>query len=133
MKLLIHLVVWMGWILLACLIIASALELRKPIEAKPDQVLQWALPITAVIGVLTGLAALHLRHHLFWIRRKIDIEDGGGRAIFLGFTIAAMTGAGMAFFACFATRFLHNSNNGPILGICVGLLFLVLLFPRLPK
>lgn len=133
MKILIHLVLWMGWLLMACFVGASVILLNGEAEpGTPDKVLRVALVVTSVIGFLFGLAAVHLKKHLFWVRRKDSIEDGGGRAIFLGFSMAALTGGGLSALAMFAPRVLWGETGMPIFGVGIGLVFLVLLFPKLP-
>lgn len=133
-KLLIHLVLWMGWLLLATFIVASiALLNEKPVPDPPDSVLKIALPVIALLSAILGWFAIHLKKHLFWIRQNLSIENGAGRAIFLGFSIAALTGGGLSVLALLAPRLLWGANLSPYFGITVGIFFLVLLFPRLPK
>ena len=134
MKLLIHFVLWIGWLLLAYFVGASIVLLQSEAEVgQVDNVLRVALFITAVVGAIFGLLAAHVKKHLFWIRKKLTIEDGGGRAIFLGFSMAAITGGGLAAVALFAPRLIWGETVMPMMGAAVGILFLVVLFPRLPR
>ena len=126
----------MGWLLLACFLFASIEMLRnevEPVQDAADSVLRIALIVTSVVGFICGLAAVHLKKHLFWIRRKISIEDGAGRAVFLGFSMAALTGGGLSALAMFAPRILWGETNMPIFGVVIGVIFLYLLFPKLPR
>ena len=138
MKLMIHLVLWMGWLLLAYFIVAALMMIRTELgegeefEAA-DGVLRTALIVTSIVSFGFGIGAIHIRKHLFWLRRKIDINDGGGRAIFLGFSMAALTGGGLSAIALFVPRVLWGETTMPYIGVFVGAVFLVLMFPSLPR
>lgn len=120
--------------MLAYFVVASIIVLRRPVETStPDKVLQIALPVTGVLGFFFGLGALHIRKHLFWIRRKINLEEGSGRAIFLGFSIAALTGAALSALTLFAPRMIWGASILPTTAVVVGIVFLIGMFPRLPK
>jgi FtsH-binding integral membrane protein len=124
----------MGWLLLGYFVAASLMMIRSEVEpGEADNVLRLALIVTSIVGFLFGLAAVHLKKQLFWVRRKVTIEDGGGRAVFLGFSMAGLTGGGLSSLAMFAPRLLWGEIQMPVAGVGIGLVFLVLLFPRLPQ
>ncbi|MDF1814402.1 MAG: hypothetical protein P1V20_19510 [Verrucomicrobiales bacterium] len=129
----IHLLLWMGWLLLAYFVVASFFMLRSETEALPSKTgLRIALIAISILGFALGWAAAYLKKQLFWVRRKVTLEDSGGRAIFLAFSMAALTGGGLSALALFAPRIIWGEQIMPIAGIGIGLVFLVLLFPRIP-
>ena len=137
MRIAVFIVLLLVWLVLFYFVGASGMVLFfGPEPADPEEPLEsfrYGLIATSSVIGLMGAVAFLIRRRLFWGAGQFTFGGASGIALYVSLSLLIPAAGFFSSMALFMVRFTWGAFVMPLIGVCVGLVFLVLAFPVLPK